>query len=434
MASPASEPRLDEFAAGASRHEPAHAADPGSGRLPLSEWNRRIEVLERAPVFFTLPAATLRATARRLRRVEVTAGAVILRQGEVGDSLLLIESGRAALRVESEGAPATTVATLGSGDLFGEAGCLDGEPSPASLVALADTRLLALDRQSLEPLLAREPDALAGLHRLAEQRRRTFPALAHRDEPAGLAQVIAVYSAKGGAGKTTVALNLAGALAERHPGSVLLVDLALPFNHAALLANLMPSGSLARVAAGDPARLDEALLGAVVYHGGGMLLLPGTLRAEESDALRPGHVQDALATLRPAFRYIVLDLSTDLDDVALAALEAAQRVVLVTTPELTTLYGAAELSEILTIGLGLPPESVTVVLNQRAPKSGVSKDAVAHALGREVDVEIRYDGAKPDEAALRGALNLEDPKSEVAIAARALAKLLDGRAAVGAAG
>jgi Flp pilus assembly CpaE family ATPase len=424
MASPAAEPRLPEYG-----HSPASVGEVGSSRLPLSEWTRRIEVLERAPVFFTLPAATLRATARRLHRVELPAGAVVLAQGEVGDSLLLIESGGAALRVAPEAGSPVTVATLGPGDLFGEAGCLTGEPSPATMVALENLRLLALDRQSVEHLLTREPDALAGLHRLADQRRRTFPALAPRTEQGGLGEVIAVYSAKGGAGKTTVALNLAAAIAERHPGEVLLVDLALPFNHVALLANLMPTGSLARVAAAEPARLDEALLGAMAYHSSGMLVLPGTLRAEEADALRPGHVHAALATLRAAFRYIVLDLSTDLHDVSLAALESAQRLVLVTTPELTTLHGASELTDILTIGLGLPPEAVTVVLNQRTPKSGVSRDAVAHALGREVDLEIRYDGARPDEAALRGALNLEDSKSEVATAARLLAKRLTGEAA-----
>lgn len=422
MASPAAETRLPEYG-------PAPALEAGSARLPLSEWTRRVEVLERAPVFFMLPASTLRATARRLQRVELPAGAVVLRQGEPGDSLLLIEAGRAALRVEREAGSPVTVATLGPGDLFGEAGCLTGEPSPASMVALDDLRLLALDSQSVDHLLTREPDALAGLHRLAEQRRRTFPALAARHDHSGPGEVIAVYSAKGGAGKTTVALNLAAALAERHAGEVLLVDLALPFNHVALLANLIPAGSLARVVAAEPARLDEALLGAMVYHGGGMLVLPGTLRAEEADALRPSHLHDALARLRLSFRYIVLDLSTDLDDVSLAALESAQRLVLVTTPELTTLHGASELSEILTIGLGLPPEAVTVVLNQRTPKSGVSRAAVAHALGREVDLEIRYDGGRPDEAALRGALNLEDPKSEIAIAARALAKRLAGEAA-----
>ncbi|HEX6488737.1 MAG TPA: cyclic nucleotide-binding domain-containing protein [Candidatus Dormibacteraeota bacterium] len=402
--------------------------DTARERMPLSEWNRRIEVLERAPVFFTLPAATLRATARRLRPIELRAGAVAINQGEVVDSVLIVESGRMALRVEETPGRTITVGLLGPGELFGESGCLAQEPSPAAMVAVEDTRVLALDRQSLEQLLADEPDAVAGLQRLGDQRVRTFPALvvtAGRDQGTDLAEVVAVYSAKGGSGKTTIALNLAAELARSHPGQVLLVDLALPFNHAALLANLVPSGSLARVVAARPERLDEALLGAVLYHSSGMLMLPGTLKAEEADALQPQHVHAALDILRTAFRYIVIDLSTSLDDITLAALEESQRLVLVTTPELATLHGASELGEILSIAVGVPPEAITMVLNQRSPKTALSREAVARAIEREIDVEVRHDGVRADEAALRGVLSHDDPKSEITIGARSLADLIE---------
>lgn len=423
MASPASEPsRPHSHEEHESRSRRAPAVYP---RPSLSEWNRRIELLEKAPVFFTLPPPVLRAVARRLRPVSVRAGDVIVSQGEVIDSLLFVESGRATLRVEQTPGRFVTVASLGPGEMFGEAG-LGGEPSPASMVATEDSRLLALDRQSVNRMLERDPDVVAGLHRLADQRRRTFPVLvAASSDDSQAADVIAIYSAKGGSGRTTIALNLAAALARRHPGQVLLVDLALPFNHVALLANLVPSGSLARLADTSSELLGDALLGAVIYHANGMLVLPGTLRAEESDQLKPQHVQEALEMLRPAFRYIILDLGTALDDVTLAALEAARRMVLVVTPELTTLQGASELMEILEVALGVAPEALTVVLNHRSPRSAVSRDAVERALGRPVDVEIRHDGVKGEEAALRGVLSHEDPKSELAVGARAIAEVIE---------
>ena len=425
MASPASEPtgqRRPEDVTARPRRGPVTYPRP-----PLSEWNRRIEVLERAPVFFTLPPPTLRAIARRMRPITSTAGSVIVEQGEVIDSLLFIESGRAMLRVEQTPGHMTTVASLGPGEMFGESG-LAGEPSPAAMVAAEDIRLLALDRQSVNRMLEREPDVVAGLHRLADQRRRTFPVLVSSAAAAGESQradVIAVYSAKGGSGRTTIALNLAAALARKYPGQVLLVDLALPFNHVALLANLVPSGSLARLAGTPSELLGDALLGAVVYHANGMLVLPGTLRAEESDQLKPQNVHEALEILRPAFRYIILDLGTALDDVTLAALENAARMILVTTPELTTLQGASELMEILAVALGITPESLTLVLNHRGPRSAVSRGAVERAIGRTVDVEIRHDGVKVEEAALRGILSHEDPKSEIAVGARAIVEALE---------
>ena len=424
MASPASEH--------GTKAKPSEELSPRVRRGPeshprpsLSEWNRRIELLERAPVFFMLPAAVLRAIARRLRPVEVRAGTVIVSQGEVIDSLLFVESGRATLRVEQTPGRMVTVASLGPGELFGESS-LGSEPSPASMIAAEDTRLLALDRQSVNRVLERDPEIVAGLHRLADQRRRTFPVLvaASGAGEAQLADVVAVYSAKGGSGRTTIALNLAAALARKHPGEVLLIDLALPFNHAALLANLVPSGSLARVAGTPGDQLGDALLGAVVYHVNGMLVLPGTLRAEEADQLEPQHIHEALEILRPAFRYVILDLGTALDDLTLAALERSQRLVLVTTPELTTLQGASELLDILEVALGITQDAMTVVLNHRSPRAAVSREAVERSLGRPVDVEIRHDGLKADEAALHGILSIEDPKSEMSIGARAVAELL----------
>src|SRR5579871_2343475 len=160
MASPASEPsrpRTPEEHENRVRRAPVAYPRPS-----LSEWNRRIEVLEKAPVFFTLPPPALRAIARRLRPVSVRAGDTIVNQGEVIDSLLFVESGRATLRVAQTPGRFVTVASLGPGEMFGESG-LGGEPSPAAMVAAEDSRLLALDRQSVNRLLERDPDVVAGL-------------------------------------------------------------------------------------------------------------------------------------------------------------------------------------------------------------------------------------------------------------------------------
>ena len=53
----------------------------------------RLSTLESAAVFFSLPEATLRALARRLRRIKVSAGDMIVFQGEPGDTIFIIERG-----------------------------------------------------------------------------------------------------------------------------------------------------------------------------------------------------------------------------------------------------------------------------------------------------------------------------------------------------
>src|SRR6266851_1263467 len=59
--------------------------------------------------------------------------------------------------------------------------------------------------------------------------------------------VVAVYAVKGGSGRTTIAVNLAAALGLEHRGECVLIDLSLPYNHAALVANLVPAGCLALI-------------------------------------------------------------------------------------------------------------------------------------------------------------------------------------------
>src|SRR5439155_3228344 len=89
-ASPA--PRPTAVRAGAVR--PLVQRRPESGWPAYHDMTARIAVLERAPVFFAFAEGTLRALARRLRRVPVAAGGLILFQGEPGESSLLIEHGR----------------------------------------------------------------------------------------------------------------------------------------------------------------------------------------------------------------------------------------------------------------------------------------------------------------------------------------------------
>jgi Flp pilus assembly CpaE family ATPase len=62
-----------------------------------------------------------------------------------------------------------------------------------------------------------------------------------------------------------MAVNLAAALGKRFPGEVLLVDLALPYNHAALISYLTPTGCLAAASQVPPGNFEEAVLGAILH-------------------------------------------------------------------------------------------------------------------------------------------------------------------------
>jgi MinD-like ATPase involved in chromosome partitioning or flagellar assembly len=388
----------------------------------------RLDTLERAAVFFSLPETTLRGLARRVRRISVAAGEMVISQGEPGDTIFFIERGRCRVMIERPPG-VVTVAVLSEGDLFGEGACLLHRPQQASVYAQTDCYLLALDRQSLHSvLMGNDSGALAELTRLADQRYNTYADTSVQATWGMLLEegsVVGVYSPKGGSGGTSISLNLVGALARRHPGEVLLLDLDFPYSHSALLAGLVPTSCLARLAAISADSLEEVLLSAILYHPGGPMILPGALRPEEADDVTPELVTRAIAVLRKTFRYIIVDLGVTITDAALALFDLTQHVVLVTVPEMSAVKSASDAIEILT-QLGTPDDRLTVVLNNRSLKPAVSKAAVERAIKRKVNLEVAFDSGRAEQAAVDGViLTLTNSRTEVARGAEELAALLE---------
>src|SRR5207237_7175710 len=137
------------------------------------------------------------------------------------------------------------------------------------------------------------------------------------------APIVAVFSAKGGAGTTTLAINTTAALARKYPRQVLLIDLAAPFGHAALFADLIATGSVASATKASEADFEPVLRGNIVNHTTGMGVLPGTLRPEEVDTLTGERVGRVLDVVVPWQKLVVVDLGTALAEAALDVIERA---------------------------------------------------------------------------------------------------------------
>jgi small-conductance mechanosensitive channel/CRP-like cAMP-binding protein len=127
----------------------------------------RVTALLRSVDFLgAIDQAELQRLATRARVAPFPEGAVVVRQGESGDSLYVVVSGRVqVLTASREGGPEWALATLRPGDYFGEMSLLTGAPRSATVRALEDTDLLVLDREALRPLLVSDP---AAAERLSE--------------------------------------------------------------------------------------------------------------------------------------------------------------------------------------------------------------------------------------------------------------------------
>jgi MinD-like ATPase involved in chromosome partitioning or flagellar assembly len=102
-------------------------------------------------------------------------------------------------------------------------------------------------------------------------------------------------------------------------------------------------------------------------------------------------------------------------------------VLVLVTPELSSLKDVGELLNIFTNVLNIVPGRVILALNNKVPKSVVGKEDVVRTLKQELAVEIDFDGTKPDEAAVKGEiLVLTDPKSAIARGVEQLAQMIAG--------
>jgi MFS family permease len=122
-----------------------------------------LQLLRPIPIFAPLPPPTLERLASQAAPVEVSAGKEVIRQGDLGDRFYVIESGRFEVAVDG-----ATTGELGPGDFFGEIALLRDVPRTASVKALTEGNLQALERHAFleavtgHPPSARAADAVVG--------------------------------------------------------------------------------------------------------------------------------------------------------------------------------------------------------------------------------------------------------------------------------
>jgi NTE family protein len=131
----------------------------------------------------------LHEVATRLGRVTLHAGDTLMRQGDPGDALHLVVSGRLRAYVNGDDGTGRAVRDMGRGEIAGEMGVLTGEPRSATVVAVRDTVLARLDAAGLEALHAVSPALSRAITRQIVQRLRTERHVRPGDRPSTMAVV-----------------------------------------------------------------------------------------------------------------------------------------------------------------------------------------------------------------------------------------------------
>jgi len=231
------------------------------------------------------------------------------------------------------------------------------------------------------------------------------------------ARTISVFSLRGGVGVTSVAVNLAIALAQQYQDTVPLVDLSLSAGHAAIMLNLRPKQTIAHLLA---SRVDfETIEKHLLPHPSGVHLLAAPPVPPPPGAIPADAIERLLIALKPHYSYIVVDTHSSLDAVTMSVLNASDTILLIFSPEVLSVQTTLATRRTLQ-ARGIAPEKVLVVLNQTMPKPGLPLKMIENVLKEPVRMMLPYESKQMQAVAMGQPLMLSHPALPLASAIRAM--------------
>ena len=227
------------------------------------------------------------------------------------------------------------------------------------------------------------------------------------DDEAAPGQIITVFAAKGGCGKTTLAINLGVTLA-RQAGRVCVLDLDLAFGDVAISVQLDPVRTVvdALPMAGHLDITGAASLLTRYQPGLDMLLAPVT--PGDAEKIPPRLVGELLAVLRTMFDFIVVDTPAQFSEHVLTAMDVSSQLVLLTTPDVPALKNLRVTLDMLDL-LSYPRQIRSVAVNRSDSRVGLSLEHVERVVRSPISAHIPSSRAVPVSINKGTPITLESP-------------------------
>lgn len=204
-------------------------------------------------------------------------------------------------------------------------------------------------------------------------------------------RVIAVAGATGGVGTSSLAVNLACALASDRDNQVVLIDLDVALGDCDVFLDTIPEYTLADVAQ-NVARLDLTLLKrSLTKHSSGVHLLPRPVQLEDARLITADSLQRVIGLLKTSFTHIVIDLSKSFGELDLQAIYLADDILMITQLDLPCLRNVVRLMMTFDSDEALR-NKVRIIVNRVGQDSGqISLKKAQETIGREIYWQVPND-------------------------------------------
>lgn len=226
-------------------------------------------------------------------------------------------------------------------------------------------------------------------------------------------KIVTVYSPKGGTGSTTIAVNLALTL-HNEDTRVALVDGNLQFGDIAVFVNEQGKNTIMDLASRadelDPEIVEEVM---VKHSASGVHILAAPSRPEYAEKVSSAQFAKVLEYLRQLYAYVVVDTSSYLTEITLAAIDVSDLIVLVTTQDIPAIKNCRLFLDLLQT-MGIDRGRILFTMNRFDKRINITPERVAENLKQEVSSVIPLDEQTVTKAVNRGVPFVLDSKNQPA--------------------
>lgn len=221
------------------------------------------------------------------------------------------------------------------------------------------------------------------------------------DAPPANHRLIGIFSPKGGAGRTTLAVNLAVALHEQTHEKVCLFDANFQFGDVGVLLNLNPrTRSIAdAIETGDPD--NEIIESVIVNHSRGIRVMLAPPTPETAELITVAHAKKVAAYLRDSHNYTLVDLPSALNEQSLAIMDMADTVLVVAALDITSIKNVRLFMEVAD-QLNYERSKIRLVVNRSDATQGIRINDVETSIRRPIEGSIVSDWRLTEHAVNRG--------------------------------
>lgn len=209
------------------------------------------------------------------------------------------------------------------------------------------------------------------------------------DEGQKQAQVITIFSSKGGVGKSVIASNMAFALSKLSKGKVALLDFDIQFGDIAMIMNLKTKNTMIELIDEQMSDDSDAIANYMIKVSDYLDVLLAPRKPEYAEYVSDKHIKSIIKSLSKHYSYIIIDTATNFEDTTLAALDASDRIYYIATMDLLAIKNTKLGLDVMN-SLKYSQDKVKVLINRNL-KTGIQIADVEKILNYHIETLIPED-------------------------------------------